>query len=58
LCFVPERVFEPGFLDCSYGFRPGRSTHDALMGLHNPTLNTLLVKQTKGSRKEEITQEA
>ena len=24
-----EPVFEPRFLDCSYGFRPGRSTHDA-----------------------------
>ena len=25
-----EAVYEEDFLDCSYGFRPGRSTHDAL----------------------------
>nr|QWK44967.1 hypothetical protein [Protohalopteris sp.] len=25
-----EPLFEPEFLDCSYGFRPGRSIHDAL----------------------------
>lgn len=25
-----EAVFEPRFLDCMYGFRPGRSCHDAL----------------------------
>ena len=23
-------IYEPDFLDCSYGFRPGRSPHDAL----------------------------
>jgi retron-type reverse transcriptase len=23
-------IFEQDFLDCSYGFRPGRSAHDAL----------------------------
>ncbi|WP_071882498.1 reverse transcriptase domain-containing protein [Pelosinus fermentans] len=23
-------IYEPEFLDCSYGFRPGRSCHDAL----------------------------
>ena len=23
-------IYEPDFLDCSYGFRPGRSQHDAL----------------------------
>jgi RNA-directed DNA polymerase len=27
---VVEAVYEPIFLDCSYGFRPGRSAHDAL----------------------------
>lgn len=27
---VLEAVYEQVFLDCSYGFRPGRSTHDAL----------------------------
>jgi len=25
-----EPIFEADFLDCSYGFRPGRSAHDAL----------------------------
>lgn len=27
---VAEPIFEADFLDCSYGFRPGRSAHDAL----------------------------
>jgi len=27
---VLEAVYEQDFLDCSYGFRPGRSAHDAL----------------------------
>jgi len=27
---VLEAVYEEDFLDCSYGFRPGRSAHDAL----------------------------
>jgi RNA-directed DNA polymerase len=27
---VLEPIFESDFLDCSYGFRPGRSAHDAL----------------------------
>ena len=26
-----EPIYEQGFLDCSYGFRPGRSQHQALM---------------------------
>lgn len=30
---VLEVVYEPLFLDCSYGFRPGRSAHDALRAL-------------------------
>jgi group II intron reverse transcriptase/maturase len=30
---VLEAVYEPLFLDCSYGFRPGRSPHDALRAL-------------------------
>ena len=28
-----EAVYEQDFLDCSYGFRPGRSAHDALRAL-------------------------
>lgn len=31
---VIEPIFEADFLDCSYGFRPGRSAHDALRELH------------------------
>ena len=27
---IPEPIFESDFLDCSYGFRPGRSAHQAL----------------------------
>ncbi|HEX2241943.1 MAG TPA: reverse transcriptase domain-containing protein [Gammaproteobacteria bacterium] len=31
---VLENIYEPLSLDCSYGFRPGRSCHDALRALH------------------------
>jgi len=34
LCEVLELVYEPVFLDCSYGFRPGRSAHDALRAVN------------------------
>jgi group II intron reverse transcriptase/maturase len=30
LTMVLEVLYEPVFLECSYGFRPGRSAHDAL----------------------------
>jgi RNA-directed DNA polymerase len=30
LCIILESIFEADFLDCSYGFRPGRSQHQAL----------------------------
>lgn len=29
-----EAVYEQDFLDCSYGFRPGRSAHDAIQALN------------------------
>ena len=32
---VLETLYEPDFLDCSYGFRPGRSPHQALDALRN-----------------------
>lgn len=32
---VLESIYEPNFLDCSYGFRPGRSCHDAIKDLQN-----------------------
>lgn len=31
---VFEAVYEPIFRDCSYGFRPGRSAHDAMRSLN------------------------
>lgn len=31
---VLESIYDPLFLDCSYGFRPNRSCHDAIKGLH------------------------
>ncbi|MCU7830134.1 MAG: group II intron reverse transcriptase/maturase [Candidatus Thiodiazotropha sp. (ex Myrtea sp. 'scaly one' KF741663)] len=31
---VLESIYDPVFLDCSYGFRPGRSCHDAIKALH------------------------
>ena len=34
LTMVLGAVYEPVFLDCSYGFRPGRSAHDALRVLN------------------------
>jgi len=30
---VLESIYEPLFLDCSFGFRPGRSCHDAIQAL-------------------------
>lgn len=33
VAMVLEAVYEQDFLDCSYGFRPGRSPHDALQAL-------------------------
>jgi RNA-directed DNA polymerase len=31
---ILESIYEPLFLDCSYGFRPGRGCHDAIRNLH------------------------
>jgi len=31
---ILESIYEPLFLDCSYGFRPGKSCHDAIKDLH------------------------
>ena len=33
LCDILNAVFEGDFLDCSFGFRPGRGCHDALKAL-------------------------
>jgi RNA-directed DNA polymerase len=35
VAMVLEAVYEQDFLDCSYGFRPRRSAHDALQALWN-----------------------
>jgi RNA-directed DNA polymerase len=37
---VLEAVYEQDFLDCSYGFRPGRSAHQALQRLSNQAVRT------------------
>lgn len=34
---ILQAVYEPLFLPCSYGFRPGRSCHDALRALNRAT---------------------
>jgi group II intron reverse transcriptase/maturase len=34
VAMVLEPIYEREFLDCSYGFRPGRSAHQALDALH------------------------
>ena len=31
---ILQSIYEPLFLDCSYGFRPNRSCHDAIKSLH------------------------
>jgi RNA-directed DNA polymerase len=33
ITMVMEAIYEPDFLPCSYGFRPGRSAHQALHAL-------------------------
>ncbi|MCF8083667.1 MAG: group II intron reverse transcriptase/maturase [Deltaproteobacteria bacterium] len=38
VAMVLNAVYEQDFLDCSYGFRPGRSAHDALEGLWKDTM--------------------
>ena len=30
IAWILEAIYEADFLDCSYGFRPGRSCHQAL----------------------------
>lgn len=37
---VLEAIYEQDFHDCSYGFRPGRSAHDALNALWEQTMQT------------------
>lgn len=49
---IVETIFEPSFLEVSYGFRPGRSAHDALETIkeaidHNP-INWVVDVDIKG----------
>src|SRR6202165_5418518 len=37
VAMVLEAVYEQDFLSCSYGFRPGRSAHEALRQLYSAT---------------------
>src|SRR6202049_5202963 len=39
---VLEAVYEQDFLPCSYGFRPGRSAHQALQSLHTACMSQRL----------------
>jgi RNA-directed DNA polymerase len=36
---ILEAIYEQDFLDCSYGFRPGRSAHQALQSLWEQTMD-------------------
>jgi RNA-directed DNA polymerase len=38
VAMVLEPIYEQDFLDCSYGFRPGRSAHQALQALRDQTM--------------------
>lgn len=38
VAMVLEAVYEQSFLDCSYGFRPGRSAHQALQRVRNQAM--------------------
>src|SRR5271155_205644 len=40
VAMVLEAIYEQRFLECSYGFRPGRSAHQALDALWNQTMRT------------------
>ncbi len=39
IVMVLEQVYEQDFLDCSYGFRPGRSAHQALQALRTACMD-------------------
>ena len=42
IVMVLEAVYEQDFLPCSYGFRPGRSAHQALQTLHTACMSQRL----------------
>jgi RNA-directed DNA polymerase len=39
IAMVLEAIYEQDFLSCSYGFRPGRSAHQALRGLRGAIMS-------------------
>ena len=39
IALILEAIYEADFLDCSYGFRPGRSAHQALKSFRDQTMN-------------------
>ena len=39
IVMVLEAVYEQDFLSCSFGFRPGRSAHQALQSLHTAIMS-------------------
>ena len=43
---ILESIYDPLFLECSYGFRPGRGCHDAIKALqhhlHNNAIQTII----------------
>ncbi|NDB60861.1 group II intron reverse transcriptase/maturase [bacterium] len=43
---ILESIYDPLFLECSYGFRPGRGCHDAIRALqhhlHNNAIQTII----------------
>jgi retron-type reverse transcriptase len=48
VAMVLEAIYEQDFLDCSYGFRPRRSAHQALEHVQNET-----VKSTRCTRRRD-----
>ncbi len=56
-----EAIYEQDFLDCSYGFRPGRSAHQALEAVRDATIRWAEVgswKWTSGNFSTPSTMEA
>ncbi len=43
-----EPIYEQDFLDCSFGFRPDRSVHDAIRALRDAIMET---GQRRGDRR-------
>ena len=46
---VLEAVYEQDFLECSYGFRPGRGAHDAIRALNRAVYQGMVTgRRTEG----------